>query len=113
GASPSTRLWDLACSAQAFTLNDASADPAESAARLAALVDGYGADASLRAQLPRAMVQRTEAMHELLRTSHASGREPWGSMFVEGHGAHWRGAADHVAACEGVWAQALNGSLDP
>ncbi|MCK2124907.1 phosphotransferase, partial [Pseudomonas sp. PNPG3] len=27
GAAASTRLWDLAYSAQAFTLNDASADP--------------------------------------------------------------------------------------
>lgn len=109
-ASPSTRLWDLAYSAQAFTLNDASADPEESAARLAALVDGYGADAALRARLPRAMVERTEAMHELLRTSHATGREPWGSMFVQGHGEHWRRAADHVATHEALWARVLNGS---
>lgn len=76
GAAPSTRLWDLAYSAQAFTLNDATADPEDSAARLAALVDGYGADAELRSRLPRAMAERTEAMFELLRSSHATGREP-------------------------------------
>ena len=113
GASPSTRLWDLAYSAQAFTLNDASAGPEGSAARLAALVDGYRADAALRARLPRAMAQRTESMHELLRTSHATGREPWGSMFVEGHGDHWRRTADYVAVHKGVWARALSGSVAP
>lgn len=109
GAAPSTRLWDLAYSAQAFTLNDASADPEESAARLAALVDGYGADAPLRAALPDALTARTEAMVELLRSSHAVGREPWGSMFIEGHGEHWRQAADYVAAHESVWVRALSG----
>src|SRR5690606_17199843 len=65
GAGPSTRLWDLAYSAQAFTLNDASADPSAAAADLAALVAGYGADAALRAALPAAMARRTRAMLEL------------------------------------------------
>ncbi|MGP5251436.1 phosphotransferase [Brachybacterium alimentarium] len=107
GAAPSTRLWDLAYSAQAFTLNDASADPADSAARLAALVDGYGADADLRVRLPRAMAERTEAMHEMLREAHAAGREPWGSMFIEGHGEHWRTAAEYVAVHEPLWTRTL------
>ncbi|GAA1315978.1 MAG: phosphotransferase [Brachybacterium tyrofermentans] len=109
GAAPSTRLWDLAYSAQAFTLNDASADPEDSAVRLAALVDGYGAGEELRAALPRAMAERTEAMFELLRSSNIAGREPWGSMFTEGHGEHWRRAADHVAEHQDRWARALNG----
>ena len=107
GAAPSTRLWDLAYSAQAFTLNDAEEDPGSAAPRLAALIDGYGADTALRAALPRAMAQRTEAMHELLRRSHAEGREPWGSMFLSGHGAHWRTAAAHVTRHREIWARAL------
>ncbi|ATG55222.1 aminoglycoside phosphotransferase [Brachybacterium ginsengisoli] len=109
GAAPSTRLWDLAYSAQAFTLNDPSARPAEAAADLAALVDGYGADAALRAQLPDAMIDRTEAMHTMLESAHREGREPWGTMFVEGHGAHWRGAADFVTEHRELFAAALSG----
>ena len=108
GAAPSTRLWDLAYSAQAFTLNDTSADPEEYGARLAALVDGYGPDAQLRAALPRAIAERTEAMLELLRSSHIAGREPWGSMFTAGHGEHWRRAADYVAEHQDRWTRALN-----
>nr|WP_209903277.1 phosphotransferase [Brachybacterium sacelli] len=108
GAGPSSRSWDLAYSAQSFTLNDAEAEPEESAVRLAALVDGYDADAALRAQLPEAMTARTEAMHSLLESSHRSGREPWGTMFLEGHGAHWRRAADHVARHESLWRRALH-----
>ncbi|NMA76089.1 MAG: phosphotransferase [Actinomycetales bacterium] len=107
GAGPSTRLWDLAYSTQAFTVNDPGERLEHSSARLRAFVDGYGADDALRARLPEAMAQRAEAMHDLLRRSHAEGRDPWGSMFVQGHGAHWRGVADHVAAHREVWARAL------
>lgn len=107
GAGPSTRLWDLAYSAQAFTLNDPAEEPQHSAPRLRAFVDAYGADDALRARLPEAMVQRAEAMHELLRRSHTEGREPWGSMYVQGHGAHWRVVAEHLAAHREVWARAL------
>lgn len=106
-AAPSTRIWDLAYSAQAFTLNDAGEDPAVSAPRLAALVDGYGAWPALRSALPEVMSRRTEAMWTMLRDAHVQGREPWASMFTSGHGAHWRAAADHVARHREVWAQAL------
>lgn len=107
GAAPSTRLWDLAYSAQAFTLNDAEEDPGSSAPRLTALIDGYRADSAMRAALPGAMAERTEAMYELLRRSHAEDLEPWGSMFLSGHGAHWRTVADHVTRHREIWAQAL------
>lgn len=89
-AGPSTRLWDLAYAAQAFTLQDPHQDPAVAGSRLAAFVDGYGADESLRAALPETMVQRAAAMLELLDSSHRAQREPWGSMYVAGHGEHWR-----------------------
>lgn len=107
GAGPSTRLWDLAYSAQAFTLNDAAQPPLEAAACLRAFVDGYGADESLRAALPETMAARAAAMHRLLADAHATGREPWGTMYVEGHGVHWRTAAAYVAEHEDVWARAL------
>lgn len=107
-AAPSTRLWDLAYAAQSFTLNDPTRAPAESAADLAAFIDGYGADADLRGALPAAMAARTEAMHELLRSSHAEGREPWGSMYTSGHGDHWLAASRYVRAHAGDWAGALN-----
>ena len=113
GAAPSTRLWDLAYSAQAFTLNDAEAPSELAAAHLGAFVDGYGADATLRDRLPAAMAERTEAMYELLQQSHESGREPWGSMFTGGHGAHWRRVSDHVAAHQALWTRALNSTVVP
>lgn len=109
GAAPSTRLWDLAYAAQSFTLNDDRVDPAEAGADLAALVEGYGADQVLRDGLPAAMGRRTRAMHDLLRSSHASGREPWGSMYTSGHGAHWLAATRHVQTHEETWRTALRG----
>ncbi len=110
GAGPSTRLWDLAYAAQAFTLSDYHQEPARAAARLRAFIDGYGADEELRGELPRAMGERAAAMHALLHRSHLTGREPWGSMYRSGHGDHWRRAAAYVAENRDVW---LRGLLDP
>jgi len=107
GAGPSTRIWDLAYSAQSFCSLVDGTPVAETAARLRHFVDGYGADATLRAQLPTAMAQRTAAMHELLRTSAESGREPWATMFAEGHGTFWRDTAAYVAGHRAAWADAL------
>lgn len=106
-AAPSTRLWDLAYAAQAFTLSDIERDPALAAADLAALIAGYGADAEMRMALPLAMLQRAEAMLGLLSTSHARRIEPWAGMFADGHGAHWTGAVRYVAENQALWAQAL------
>lgn len=106
-AAPSSRLWDLAYAAQSFTLNDVTEAPATAAARLAALVDGYGADDALRAALPRALGERAAAMRDMLRDSHRSGRQPWASMYVDGHGEHWRAATAYVTAHEQVWRAAV------
>ncbi|MCR2827508.1 phosphotransferase [Microbacterium sp. zg.Y909] len=106
-AAPSTRLWDLAYAAQAFTLNDTTRPPDESARDLAAFVDGYGADAQLRSDLPAAMIRRTEAMYDLLRSSQRAGTEPWATMFTEGHGEHWQAVSRYVQAHEAVWRAAL------
>ena len=107
-SAPSTRLWDLAYSAQAFTLSDPLLAPAEAGVRLAAFVEGYNADDSIRQELPSAMHQRTIAMHELLHSSHLAGLEPWGSMYSSGHGDHWRAVSRYVGENRDHWSQALD-----
>ncbi|WP_258317938.1 phosphotransferase [Microbacterium sp. SGAir0570] len=106
-AAPSTRLWDLAYAAQTFALGDPAEEPAVAAGRLGSFIDGYGASAALRAELPRAMSDRVDAMYALLETSHRSGREPWATMFVEGHGAHWAAVRDYVDRHRPLWSRAL------
>lgn len=107
GSGPSTRLWDLAYAAISFGGLFAGEDPERAGARLAAFVEGYGADAHLRSALPTTMAQRALAMHDLLRSSHESGVEPWGSMYLGGHGAHWSAAAGFIAQHERTWTEAL------
>lgn len=106
-AAPSTRLWDLAHAAQAFTLSDVTLPPEQAAGNLSAFVDGYGAERSLREQLPEAMYQRSAAMLHLLESSHRTGREPWGSMYLQGHGEHWRAATHYVHRHQKTWTAAL------
>lgn len=106
-AGPSTRLWDLAYAAQAFTLSNTDQAPEEAARDLAAFVDGYGADHGMRTELPATMHRRAAAMHDLLRSSNDSGREPWGSMYADGHGAHWRSATQPVKRHQNLWSEAL------
>ena len=105
GAGPSTRLWDLAYSAQAFTLSDVHEPAGSAATRLAAFVHGYRADRGLREQLPATMSLRTGAMYELLASSHLSGREPWGSMYTDGHGDYWSAATKYVKRHHNVWSE--------
>jgi tRNA A-37 threonylcarbamoyl transferase component Bud32 len=112
GSSPSTRLWDLAYAAVAFTLSDASLSPKDAAARIRAFVDGYDADATLRASLPRAMVRRAGAMFDLLRTSNLKGVEPWGTMYTAGHGEHWYRVVEYVERHQGRWRDALSLSME-
>jgi len=109
GAGPSTRLWDLAYAAQSFGMLVGGESVDAAARRLRAFVDGYGADASLRAALPAAMAKRTAAMFELLRSSSETGFQPWADMYRSGHGEHWRHAAAYVSAHEVQWADALLG----
>jgi hypothetical protein len=108
GAGPSTRLWDFAYAAQSFAHLVAGEPVDAAAARLAALVGGYGADSALRAALPAALAWRTSAMAELLRSPHATGRQPWARVYVD-DGAHWRDAAAYVAAHAEEWRLALSG----
>lgn len=110
GAGPSTRLWDLAYASSAFAHLFPGADAEQSAARLAAFVDGYDADEELREALPGTMADRAQAMHDLLRHSHETGREPWGSLYVEGHGQHWDGTASFIREHQRTWHEALGWS---
>lgn len=107
GAGPSTRLWDLAYAAQSFALLNADQDAALAGARLRWFVDGYGAEAATRQALPEVMTQRTAAMHALLEDAHASGREPWGSMYLNGHGEYWRSTSEYIGAHQSDWHEAL------
>lgn len=106
-AAPSTRLWDLAYAAQAFTLSDTKLAPEQAAQNLAAFIGGYRADQGLREQLPEAMCRRAAAMYHLLKSSHESLHEPWGSMYVEGHGEHWRAATKYAQRHQKLWSKAL------
>jgi Ser/Thr protein kinase RdoA (MazF antagonist) len=107
GAGPSSRAWDLAYSAQSFGLLIHGEAVDAAASRLRDVVDGYGADDELRRRLPALMAQRTAAMYELLRESSTTGRQPWASMFGEGHGAFWRDTSAYVARHQADWASAL------
>ena len=42
-------------------------------------------------------------MHALLEDAASAGREPWASMHVNGHGAHWAAATRVVKAHQDVW----------
>jgi len=106
-ATPSTRLWDLAYSAQTFTLSDPQLEPEIAASRLAAFVDGYGADKPTRQALPSTMYQRAATNYGMLRVWHASGQEPLASLYLDGHGARWESATRYVAAHQELWADAL------
>ncbi|WP_318533043.1 phosphotransferase [Arthrobacter vasquezii] len=107
GAGPSTRLWDLAYAAQAFGSLFEGQPIDDAAANLRAFIDGYDASSELRQALPDAMSKRTTAMYELLKRSHETGFQPWANMYADGHGEHWRAAADYVDRHHGVWKQAL------
>lgn len=107
GAGPSTRLWDLAYAAQSFGMLFEGQAVKSAATRLRALVDGYDACLALRDALPAAMAKRAAAMFELLRSSSESGFQPWADMYANGHGEHWRTAANYVAQNNAAWERAL------
>ncbi len=106
-AAPSTRRWDLAYAAQAFTLSDPHQVPEEAALNLSAFIAGYDVEEDLRGELPEAMYRRAAAMHHLLKSSRDAGCEPWGSMYADGHGDHWRAATSYVQRHQDLWTEAL------
>lgn len=106
-AGPSTRLWDLAYAAQSFGMLFDGQPVNDAASRLRAVVDGYEADDALRKALPDAMAERTAAMFNLLKSSNEAGFQPWADMYVNGHGEHWRAAAEYVLRNQVIWEQIL------
>lgn len=110
GAGPSTRLWDLAYAAISFGHLFPGGDA--HSVRLAAFVDGYGADPGLRSALPVTMAQRAAAMYEMLRRSNQSGREPWASMYADGHGQHWLETTEFITKHHRGWRRALTPTDD-
>jgi Ser/Thr protein kinase RdoA (MazF antagonist) len=104
---PGTRMWDLAYVAQTFAPLVAGGDPRVDGPRLRAVVDGYDLDAAGRAALPEKLVARTRAMYDLLENGSRTGAGPWARLWAEGHGVHWGGAADYLAAHLPVWRSAL------
>lgn len=108
GAGPSTRLWDLAYAAISFGQLFPGEEADVAVGRLIAFLAGYDADEVLRAALPTTMAQRARAMHSLLRRSHESGREPWASMYVQGHGEHWDSTATFIARHEQTWRRGIS-----
>jgi Ser/Thr protein kinase RdoA (MazF antagonist) len=107
GCGPSTRLWDLAYAAQSFGMLFAEQPVEDAALRLRAIVDGYEADDALCKALPAGMAKRTAAMFNLLKSSNQTGFQPWADMYVNGHGEHWRAAAQYVVRNQSAWEQAL------
>lgn len=107
GAGPSSRAWDLAYAAISFAHLFPDAVVQDCATRLTAFLNGYDANVDLRRALPGLMVERSRAMYELLRTSHEAGDEPWGSMYVDGHGDHWLMTSQFVREHQGIWSEAV------
>lgn len=107
GAGPSTRLWDLAYAAISFGHLFADQKPELALERLTAFLGGYRPDEALQSALPAAMTQRARAMSDHLRRSHTAGHEPWASMYLAGHGEHWRATTAFLARHEQAWSRSL------
>jgi Ser/Thr protein kinase RdoA (MazF antagonist) len=107
GSGPGSALWDVAYAAQSFVPLIHGGDRAADASRLRCFVDGYALDRSQRKQLPQMMVLRTRAMFDLVESGARTGKEPWARLHAEGHGLHWRQAAEYIERHLGIWRDAL------
>ena len=114
GAGPSSRLWDLAYAVHGFVPLSPRAllSDDDAAARLAALVRGYGLDVAERGRLVDLLAPRVRSMYELLRHGHDHGVMPWSRMWDEGHGDMWLADAHYVALREQRWRTALDCATD-
>jgi hypothetical protein len=90
-------LWDLAYAAISFGHLFPGTDVRAATARLTVFIDGYDADAGLRNVLSTTMTRRARAMYDMLRRSHQTGQEPWGTMYADGHGKHWLATTEFIA----------------
>ena len=96
GAGPTTKIADLAYAIRAFSQLDQFHELDDALQQLRAVLDGYEASPDDRHALLPAMIERTEAMRDLLLGSIGTGAQPWASMAVEGHGEYWTGAAAYL-----------------
>lgn len=81
---------------RAFAQFDPDHELDESIPLLRAILDGYGAPPKDRERILPAIIERAEAMRDLLIGSVMTGAQPWASMAVSGHGDFWSGAVDHL-----------------
>lgn len=112
GASPGSRLWDLAYAFHGFLPLTATAGTGglpSQAHRLRVFADAYAMDGAQRKALVPLLAQRTMAMHDFLADGAASGVQPWSRLWDEGHGAAWRDDAEHIERHHRVWERALLG----
>lgn len=96
GAGPTSRIADFAYAARAFAQLDQLHELDESLPLLRAILTGYGVSEDDREAILPAMIERAEAMRDLLLGSVATGAQPWARMAVSGHGDYWSGAANHL-----------------
>ena len=96
GAGPTSSIADLAYAARAFAQLDHLHELDASVPLLRSLLDGYEASGYERAGVVPAMIERAEAMRDLLVGSIATGVQPWASMAVSGHGDYWASAAAYL-----------------
>ncbi len=96
GAGPTTRIADLAYAARAFAQLDQFHELDESLPLLRAIATGYDVSEADREAMVPAMIERTEAMRDLLLGSVATGAQPWAGLAADGHGDYWSGAVDHL-----------------
>ena len=106
GAAPGSRCWDVAYAAQSMAGLHADRPPELAAERLRAFIDGYGADRTLREELPTMLGRRARAMVDLLRDGAERHRQPWARIWTE-DGPYWTSTADYLDAHEGVWRAVL------
>ncbi|MCT9075474.1 phosphotransferase enzyme family protein [Streptomyces fulvoviolaceus] len=108
-AGPGTRLWDLAYAIHGFV--PLSAHPhwqrADAADRLRVFADAYGLDEAERRDLIPLLSRRTLAMHDFLRDQAAQHKQPWATLWAEGHGDAWRNDAEYIEQRDEQWAHAL------
>jgi hypothetical protein len=95
-AGPGTRMWDLAYAAHGFVPLTPGVPLASACRRLVALADGYRLDEEGRRSLADLLVPRIRSMFDLLRDGHRRGVDPWGRLWVEGHGRVWWEDAEYV-----------------
>lgn len=95
-AAPGTRLWDLAWAAISFPPVEPDCDLSEAAAAIHAIVEGYRLQPSEYGKLLGLMVARAQASSELLTEGAQTGRQPWATLYAQGHDNYWGPVAAYI-----------------